>query len=444
MKKSIFWFRRDLRIDDNIGLFNCVKNSSEVILLFIFDDDILAKSPKNDQRLGFLIKLLEKLDTDLKKIGSYLLILKGNRDDIIKKIAEENNVSSIYTNKAYSLSTIKSDNKIKAFFNDKSINFFEYEDSILVPIDKVPVRKVFTPFYKLWQKELKEHVFEKITKINSPKIEMIPFEKIKTEISFSDSKYWDVNFIEKRLDMFDFEHYSETRNLPYIDGTSKISPYIRFGAVSIRKIYEKTKISPVFSSEIAWREFWYHIMHHFPETYNLEFQEKRRNIKWINNENHLEAWKEGKTGYPLIDAGMIQLKEEGWMHNRVRMVVASFLTKDLIIDWREGEKHFAKYLIDYDENVNIGNWQWGASVGADPKPLRIFSPFIQSEKFDPECVYIKKYIPELKNELPKNIHNPIKNVLKYHKPIVDHSEMIKITKLLYMDSKNFESNSDVF
>ncbi|MFN8673323.1 MAG: deoxyribodipyrimidine photo-lyase [Candidatus Sericytochromatia bacterium] len=433
MKRSIFWFRRDLRVEDNIGLYNAIKNSYEIIPIFIFDEDILNKSPKNDQRLGFLIELLKKLEQDLKKLGSYLLVLKGKREEVIKKLVQDYDISGIYTNKSYSLSTIKLDNNVKAFCEDKNIDFLEYEDSILVPINKVPVRKVFTPFYKLWQKEITDFDNNEISIIKSPKIDIIPLENIIKDISYSESKYWKPDFIHNRLDNFNFEDYKETRNFPDKDGTSKISPYIRFGNVSIRKIYQKTRISETFVSELAWREFWYHIIHHFPETENIEFQEKRRNIAWLNNEKHLEAWQEGKTGYPIVDAGMRQLKEEGWMHNRVRMIVASFLTKDLIIDWREGEKHFAKYLIDYDENVNIGNWQWSSSVGADPKPLRIFSPFIQSEKFDPDCVYIKKYIPELKNESNDRIHNPIKYKLNYFSPIVDHSEMIKITKSLYMN-----------
>lgn len=435
MKKSVFWFRRDLRIEDNIGLFEAIKNSKEVIPLFIFDDEILAQSPANDQRLGFLISLVENLANELKKLGSYLLVLKGKREEVLKKLLSENKISSLYTNKAYSLKTIQLDNEIKAFCKTKEIEFFEFEDSLLVPINKVPVRKVFTPFYKLWQKELVIPSANEIKKIISPVIEIPDFDQIKKQIDFSPSKYWSPKLAQKRLLEFDFANYEQTRNLPNIDGTSKLSPYIRFGTVSIRKIYEAVNHSPVFTSEIAWREFWYHITHHFPETREFEFQEKRRKISWLKNEQNLEAWKNGETGYPIVDAGMRQLKEEGWMHNRVRMVVASFLTKDLLIDWREGEKHFAKYLIDYDENVNIGNWQWGASVGADPKPLRIFNPILQSEKFDSKAEYIKKYLPELKNEDLEKIHNPLKYKLKYFTPIVDHYYMSKLAKEAYAAAK---------
>ena len=195
----------------------------------------------------------------------------------------------------------------------------------------------------------------------------------------------------------DFSRYDEERNLPGVDGSTRLSPYIRFGVFSIREIYAKVWENPTLLSEIIWREFWYHIPHYFPETYHLEFQEKRRNITWkIDTESDLwKRFENAETGYPLVDAAIKQLYETNWMHNRLRMVVASFLTKNLGYDWRIGEKWFKKYLIDYDEAVNIGNWQWSASVGADPKPVRIFNPLLQSERFDSEAKFIKKYIKEL-------------------------------------------------
>ena len=195
----------------------------------------------------------------------------------------------------------------------------------------------------------------------------------------------------------DFSHYDEERNLPGIDGSTRLSPYIRFGIFSVREIYQKVSENPTLFSEIIWREFWYHIAHYFPETYQLEFQEKRRSIIWkTDTESNLwKRFENAETGYPLVDAAIRQLYETNWMHNRLRMVVASFLTKNLGYDWRIGEKWFQKYLIDYDEAVNIGNWQWSASVGADPKPVRIFNPLLQSERFDSDAKFIKKYIKEL-------------------------------------------------
>ena len=220
-----------------------------------------------------------------------------------------------------------------------------------------------------------------------------------------------------------FAHYDEQRNIPWIDGSTRLSPYIRFWIFSIREIYEKIKDNQVLLSEIIWREFWYHIAYHFPFIYEYEFLERRRNILWDRDINS-SKWKKfeaGETWYPLVDAAIKQLYETNWMHNRLRMVVASFLTKNLWIDWRIGEKWFKKYLIDYDEAVNIGNWQWSASVGADPKPVRIFNPLLQSERFDPEAVFIKKYLPTLKDVEPKKIHTlDLEGI--YYPPIVDQKD----------------------
>jgi deoxyribodipyrimidine photo-lyase len=241
---------------------------------------------------------------------------------------------------------------------------------------------------------------------------------------------------KERLQSFSFWSYDETRNTPSIDWSSKLSPYLRFGLLSPREIYQTAKSlwASTYISELAWREFWQHIFYHFPHSREVEFQEKRRNIAWKNTPEHLDARKNGLTGYPFVDAWMRQLKAENRMHNRVRMVVASFLTKDLLIDRRLWEKHFASLLIDYDTNVNIWNRQRAASVWADPKPLRIFSPMLQSERFDPQCTYIKNRIPELSDMEPEKIHAPLEYDLWYAKPIVDHYERTKLAKIAYKDS----------
>jgi deoxyribodipyrimidine photo-lyase len=218
--------------------------------------------------------------------------------------------------------------------------------------------------------------------------------------------YFTMEFGRKRLADFPFEIYDDTRNFPAIDGSTRLSPYIRFGVFSIREVYHAVKQrSSTIVSELAWREFWYHIAHHFPTIYELEFQEKRRGIAWENDPYLISKIEQAETGYPLVDAALRQLYETNWMHNRLRMVVASFITKNCLIDWRWGEKLFKRYLIDYDEAVNYGNWQWSASVGPDPKPLRIFNPLLQSEKFDYEAKFIKKYIPELRDISAERIHS---------------------------------------
>jgi deoxyribodipyrimidine photo-lyase len=434
-KRTIFWFRRDLRLKDNTGLYRAVRESQEVIPVFIFDENILKTLPDRNLRLGFIIKAINQLKTDLLKSGSDLRVLKGKPSELIPKIAYRNRAGAVYVNKAYSVYGRGRDTELKRILEGDKIEFKEFEDTLLVEPESIPQRKVFTPFYKLWSKTGKRPQLLEIRRINSPRIDEQMFDKVINGLSFSISSKWPINFPLNRLNKFGFSNYMNTRNYPYIDGTSRLSPYIRFGIVSIRQIYSRVKSetpkAEPYISELAWREFWYHIMHYFPDTMALEFQEKRRNIKWINNDRWYEAWKEGRTGYPIVDAGMRQLKEEGWIHNRVRMIVASFLTKDLLIDWRMGDRHFFDYLIDYDEAVDIGNWQWAASVGADPKPLRIFNPILQSERYDPDCVYIKKYIPELKDIEPEGIHDPLKYDLPYHKPIVNHYEMSRLAKEKY-------------
>lgn len=435
-KRAIFWFRRDLRVEDNTGLYHAVKENEEVLPIFIFDENILIKIIRENPRMGLLLDAILKLDKKLKSLGSFLLILKGRSEEIFPGILNKYKIEAVYLNKAYSFDGIRRDKNIEDICLRNRVAFKEFEDTLLVPPHRIEKRKVFTHFYKLWLGVEKRTDLLNINNINSPKIDARPIEEIENELGFPKNRHWSIDFPEKRLEEFDFCRYRETRNFPYIDGSSRLSPYIRFGVVSIRSIYKIVSFltcdTSTFISELAWREFWYHIMHYFPETRDIEFQEKRRGIQWTNNEKWIEAWKEGRTGYPIVDAGMRQLREEGWIHNRIRMIVASFLTKDLLTDWRLGDRYFFDYLIDYDENVDIGNWQWAASVGADPKQLRIFNPILQSQRFDPDCIYIKKYIPELRNTPSEKIHDPIKHDLPYYKPIVNHYEMSKLAKSVYI------------
>jgi len=433
--KSIFWFKRDLRVEDNTGLYHASVESAEVIPVYILEDPMISKNPAKSKRLGFFADALLNLENELKALGSYLLILRGKAEEIIPELISKYDIDAVYTNRAYGFGGVKRDLSVEHKCKDSDIIFKKYEDTFLVPPQEIEQRKVFTPFYKLWQTKKKRTVLLTPEKLNSPRIEVPPAADALKTLDIEENRHWPIDFPDKRLDTFDFEAYGETRNLPYEDGTSRLSPYLRFGVVSVRKVYNaamKDSAEPnTYVSELAWREFWYHIMHNFPETRDREFQEKRRNIKWINNDAWYEAWKEGRTGYPMVDAGMRQLKEEGWIHNRVRMVVASFLTKDLITDWRWGDMHFFDHLVDYDETVDIGNWQWTASCGADPKPFRIFNPLLQSQNYDPDCIYIKKYIPELESIDPEKIHNPLTYKLPYQKPIVNHYEMRNLAHEAY-------------
>jgi len=430
---SIFWFRQDLRIKDNRWLFGCIEESKQVLPLFIFDQNILQSFPQKDNRLWFLVNALQHLEKDLKNIGWNLHIRKWNPEEVLLKFIKKYKVKAIYTNKSYWPYWQKRDFIIKNLCKEIWIDFNIYDDFLLVEPQEIKPTKVFTPYFKKWQTIEKKKILPKIQNINCPKIYIKPQIQIFKYLTYDENKLWEIGFPFKRLQNFDFGNYSESRNLPYIDGSSKLSPYIRFGLISIREVYHRAyKLWAItFVSQLAWRDFWNQIFHHFPETYFLEFQTKRRNIHWQNNEKFFEAWKNWMTWYPIIDAGMRQLKQENWMHNRLRMIVASFLTKDLLIDRRWWERHFANFLLDYDSNLNTGNWQWSASVWADPKPLRIFSPILQAQRFDPHCQYIKKYIPELKNFDNKKILDPLNNNLEYATPIVNHYDNSKLAKTLY-------------
>lgn len=425
----IFLFRRDLRIYDNKWLIEAAKKCKNLIPVFIFDDNILSQLHSKDMRVWFIIDALRELETKLNQIWSKLFVYKWDRVEILKKLIQENNIDAFFVNKANFEYTKKQDEEIKNFCEASWVVYNEYLDSTLADIKDVPVRKVYTPFYKQWI----NYIFTKeedIKKINTD------FAETDNEKVYSGLDAWkntrDIKNIRKRLYKFDFCSYDDTRNLPYMDGTSKLSPYIRFWVLSIREIYnfvESLSCDTLsFQKELAWREFWYHISYNFPYALGTEFLEKRRGINWENNQKYIDAWKEAKTWYPIVDAGILQLKQEWWIHNRVRMILASFLTKDLLVDWRIWEKFFADYLMDYDAAVNIWNWQWATSVWADPKPLRIFNPILQSQKFDPDAEYIKKYIPELKDEPAYKIHDPLKYELDYYKPIVNHYDTSKIAK----------------
>ncbi len=427
-QRSIFWFRQDLRAYDNKWLLEAVRSSKEILPLFILDTHLLPLFfGLTDKKFGFIREALENLDNEIKKRGwNWLQVLLGKPEEIIPLLVKKYSIEAVFTNKSYSRYGTHRDEKVR---ENIGIPFFQHHDYLLAEVEKIEVRKVFTPFYKKWQQQLLDTNEEDIKNIVSFRIEEA--KEVSEYIKIPKHPYFTMEFWKKRFYDHIQSHYDTERNALDIDGTSRLSPYIRFGIFSIRQVYNQAKAkSESFVSELAWREFWQHIAHYFPETKEREFQEKRRHIKWSQDTDLFEKWCQWKTGYPLVDAAMRQLVETNWMHGRARMVVASFLTKDLHIDWRLWEAFFKKHLLDYDENVNFGNWQWSASVGADPKPLRIFSPILQSEKFDPEARFIRIYIPELEWERLEAIHNPLENRLLYTPCIVDHRiETVKAREL---------------
>jgi len=427
-ERVIYWFKRDLRIEDNRAFYETCAKASEIIPIFIFVPSLLDRFRFWGERLGFLIDCLKALDRDINKKGGLFYCFYGEPKDVLSYLIERYKVQAIFSIKSLSYTDEDMERKVITLCKEKGISYHAFNDDFLSDLESIPYRKVFSHFYKEWKKYLSLKLYPAPERINVPRLDEPTLELAIKELRYRENPFWKSDFAKMRLESFDFKSYEGTRNRLDIDGSSKLSPYIRFGVVSLRKIYikalELAGEDCQFIKELAWREFWYHIKNNFPEFRELEFQERRRGLKWLKDEKLMRAFTEGETGYPIIDASIRQLKLEGWIHNRARMIVASFLTKDLLIDWREGERFFGEHLIDYDDVVNIGNWQWNASVGPDPKPLRIFNPIIQARKFDPDGTFIKKYLPELRALPPQMLHDPLRFTLSYHRPIVNHYERV--------------------
>lgn len=441
-KKSIFWFRQDMRVQDNTGLFEAVVWSQQILPIFILDTHITDGFwGITDKKFGFIREALDQVSAGLKNLwGEKVIVLQGNPEEIIPELVKKYEIECIYTNTSYGSYGKKRDEKVSEKIYALWCWFESHKDFLLAEPHEVEQRKVFTPYYKLWKKLDLDTAEVEITKFNQ--LESEEQSEAHDFIDLEKHPYFTMKFWKERLQKLPFAHYNDVRNDLDKDGTSRLSPYLRFGIFSIRQLYnralsnyedfpEKWTHEESYISELAWREFWQQILYNFPDTKTIEFQEKRRHIEWSQDPILFEKWCKWETGYPVVDAAMRQLNETNWMHGRARMVVASFLTKDMHIDWRLGEQYFKKMLLDYDEAVNLWNWQWSASVWADPKPLRIFNPILQSEKFDKQAIYIKKYLPEVSLESIKAIHNPLEIPLTYCKPIVDHRIETRVAREIY-------------
>ena len=408
MKISIFWYRRDLRLEDNTALFKALNENENILPIFIFDDSILDELPEDDARVNFIYESLSKINKQLNNHKASLQILKGQIDDVWEKLVTTYDIQKVYLNKDYEPYAIKRDQKINEFLNSKGIEMKTFKDQVIFEEDEIVKADgkpytVFTPYKRKW--------LEKFTKVNLNLIadfdnfykKIIDFPTL-NQLGLKNSPLKVKNYSLKNVST-----YSETRNFPNLDSTSYLSPHLRFGTISVRQIITELKNkSETFLSELIWREFFMQIIFHFPHVVTKNFRPKYDGIQWVNNKEDYDNWCQGKTGYPLVDAGMRQLNETGYMHNRVRMVTAGFLCKHLLIDWRYGEAYFAKKLLDYELSSNNGNWQWAAGTGCDAAPyFRIFNPIEQLKKFDKTLTYTKKWVKDF-------------DTLEYPKPIVDH------------------------
>ncbi len=412
---AVFWFRRDLRLTDNTALFHALKSGQPVLPVFIFDTQILKQlNSKEDARVSYIYSRVSRLKNEIEKHGSSLKVIHANPLDAFQQLNKEYKITSVFSNRDFEPYAILRDMEVESFLQVEGVKFHAFTDHVIFEPGKIvkPDNKpytVFTPYSNRWKAQFAEM---EINTFDSEKY-IDYFLKINP---FLLPDLADIGFVESELKVSDFDlsetlltQYEQTRNLPSIKGTSKIGVHLRFGTVSIREVTQRAlQYSEVFLNELIWRNFFIDILWHFPQVENKAFKPKYDYIEWRNNVLEFEKWCKGVTGYPLVDAGMRELNETGFMHNRVRMVTASFLTKHLLIDWRWGEAYFAEKLLDFELASNNGNWQWAAGCGCDAAPyFRVFNPETQQIKFDSKKVYILKWVPEY-------------GTLKYPNPIVDH------------------------
>jgi deoxyribodipyrimidine photo-lyase len=411
-KVSIFWFRRDLRLEDNIGLFHALESQYPVIPLFIFDEAILASLPRNDARVGFIHESLSNINEQLKKIGSSLLVRKGETAIVFETLSKEFDVKEVFFNKDYEQYAIARDHKICELLQVENIMSFSFKDQVIfeekeiTKADGLPYT-IYTPFKNKWLE--KYNTMAPVREYKGAGTSGNYYNSTFVFPSLGEIGFEDSNIKVQAYDLKQIPEYEAIRDFPAIDGTSHLSPHLRFGTISVRKMVNwAAKTNAVFLSELIWREFFMQILFNFPKEVTHNFKPAYDGIQWLNNEADFKRWCSGTTGYPMVDAGMRELNKTGYMHNRVRMVVASFLCKHLLINWQWGEAYFAEKLLDYEMASNVGNWQWAAGTGCDAAPyFRVFNPIIQLKKFDEKGIYIRKWIPEFE--------------LGYGEPMVDHA-----------------------
>jgi len=412
-KYNIFWFRRDMRLSDNAGLYHALRSGLQVKPIFIFDKEILDKlDDPADARVTFIHNTIDKLKEELSAHDSSLEVLYGSPVEIWKELAKDKDLKTVYTNRDYEAYAMERDTAVSSVLEAKGKQLKTYKDHIIFEKDEVLKDDgnpyvVFTPYKRRWLAKLAsrpvegdgglsyyfksyptEKYFENLLDFNGGDITTL------AEMGFERSK---LEVPDKNVPQGVIKKYDEQRNFPAVEGTSKLGVHFRFGTISIRDKARKAQtLNDTYLSELVWRDFYSMILQHFPKVEDQSFREKYEAIPWRNNEAEFQAWCNGQTGYPIVDAGMRELNTTGFMHNRVRMIVASFLTKHLLIDWRWGERYFASKLLDYDLASNSGGWQWAAGCGTDAAPyFRVFNPYTQADKFDKQRKYIKKWVPEV-------------------------------------------------
>lgn len=433
------YMRRDLRLEDNTALNFALAHAKDVALVFVLDPRQVteANTYRSEKALMFMKDALSSLMTEVGTRGGSLTILSGLPEEEVPRFATQIGATMVCYNRDYTPFAKTRDTLLEEACVRAGLTTHSFDDTLLVDIEKAVNKegrmyKVFTPFYKTLSKEpvplprTQDGVFARIPASVAPLYETLP-ERMDATILVGTREA-----AEKRLQtLSSYGTYATTRDVPGVDGTTHLSAYLKFGVVSPREVYHRAKEAlgkqhEPLTRQLYWRDFFTLLAHHTPRVFGSSFVSTFDQLSWQSPDERFEAWKEGRTGFPIVDAGMRQLKETGWMHNRVRMITASFLTKDLHIDWREGERYFATMLIDYDPAVNNGSWQWVAGTGADAQPwFRIFNPWLQQKKFDPQATYIYRYITELRDVPVRDIHawdrtHASYSSISYPPPILDH------------------------
>jgi deoxyribodipyrimidine photo-lyase len=403
-------------MEDNAGLYHALKSGYRVLPVFIFDNNILEKlENRYDRRVSFIHGALAALQKKMILAGTSLKVLHDTPENAIRKILSEFNVKAVFANHDYEPYATARDSVIRSILKESGIPFYTFKDQVIfekddvVKGDRTPYT-VFTPYSRAWKKRLsddhrKSYPSEELTG-NFLKINPLPIPTI-NDIGFSQADY---TFSAPDIKTDIIRNYHKTRDIPSLDGTTRLGVHLRFGTVSVRELVRTALVlNEIWLNELIWREFFMSVLWHFPHVTENSFKKKYDNITWRNNEEEFEKWCIGRTGYPIVDAGMRELNETGFMHNRVRMITASFLAKDLLIDWRWGEAYFAEKLLDYELSSNNGNWQWAAGCGCDAVPyFRVFNPSEQATKFDPDLLYVRRWVPDFDKK-------------EYPGPIVEHS-----------------------
>lgn len=472
--KSLFIFRRDLRLEDNTGLLSALSQSRQVLPCFFLDKQLLKNTPikhKNNNAIQFMIESLHDLDQQLKIKGTRLHLFFGKAHDIIKELISNESFDSVYFNDDYTLFSRKRDENIQTICKKRNVRLIRSTDLLLINDPKFITRPYDGRPYTIFT-----HFFNRAVEISVPKPRKNKYKNYSARSSHAIlgelDDYRKEELYRQLIGVYNtriyssggrgrclkilssikkYQNYGQEKDYPAEEMTTGLSAHNKFGTCSIREIYhsirENLGIKSPLLRQLFWRDFFTYIAYHYPHVFKQPYQLKYLGVRWSKDSEKFKRWANGKTGFPIVDAGMRQLNITGFMHNRVRLIVASFLTKDLHLDWRLGERYFAEKLVDYDPCVNNGNWQWSASTGCDPQPyFRIFNPWLQQKKFDPYCKYIKEFVPELRNLSPQLIHELYQNDRQleqsknYPSPMVDHKSESKNSIHFYNLIRNNKNN----